>query len=543
MNLISKDLINKLRQKKINTFFGVQGGACARLIEDVVKSGGKYYPVLNEQAAGYAAHGYYLATKKVAGIILTTGPGFTNAVSGIAACYYDNIPLVVLVGQVSKSLNKAKKFKTKMVGFQEIQHLKIGESISDEVFCIDSVNNYKRFVKQHLNSITKKVSIIEVLDDVQRMKINNISQKKDEIIKLKKITFNRKDILELNSKEKLLFILGAGFSRNLNVKSNLNLLNTFKIPSVLTWGAQEITRRVKISQGIFGEHTPGKGNQQIEKSDIIICLGGSLLQHQVGKSHKNFAPNAKILFVNNDYNECRRAKKQFGKRLTFYNCEINDFLKSFYKIYKTKKLNQNTIDYKKKPLPKKIDKTPVPILAKIFNKINPNSSIIFSDAGATLSWSYQASNILGKKSCPLFTSFNLHAMGYANCAGFGAATETKKNIFVVIGDGSIPMNSQELAWASRFRIKFIVIDNQGYGIIRQTQRQFYKSLFVGSDFKNKKSSLPSFSIKKIFESFDIPAIQLNLLKIDNDKINFFLKQKKSTALIIRIDYSAEVKTK
>ena len=64
MSDISRDLIDKLKKKKVDTFFGVQGGACARLIEDVIKSGGRYYPVLNEQTAGYAAHGYYLATKK-----------------------------------------------------------------------------------------------------------------------------------------------------------------------------------------------------------------------------------------------------------------------------------------------------------------------------------------------------------------------------------------------------------------------------------------------------------------------------------------------
>ena len=115
MQELSTDLIRKLKKKGINTFFGVIGGACARLIEAVIKSGGKYYPVLNEQAAGYCAHGYYLSTRKTAGIILTTGPGFTNAVSGIAACYYDNIPLVVLIGQVPRTLNTADKFKTKMV--------------------------------------------------------------------------------------------------------------------------------------------------------------------------------------------------------------------------------------------------------------------------------------------------------------------------------------------------------------------------------------------------------------------------------------------
>ena len=122
MQTIAVDLIKKLRKKGINTFFGLQGGACARLTEAVIKSGGKFYPVLNEQAAGYCAHGYYLTTRRPAAIIVTTGPGFTNVISGIAACYYDNIPLVVLVGQVKKELNVANKFGTKMVGFQELPH-------------------------------------------------------------------------------------------------------------------------------------------------------------------------------------------------------------------------------------------------------------------------------------------------------------------------------------------------------------------------------------------------------------------------------------
>ena len=88
----------------VNTFFGVQGGACARLIENVVKFKGKFIPVLNEQTAGFYAHGYHLATNKTAGLIFTTGPGLTNGLTGIAACYYDRIPLVTLVGQVNSKI-------------------------------------------------------------------------------------------------------------------------------------------------------------------------------------------------------------------------------------------------------------------------------------------------------------------------------------------------------------------------------------------------------------------------------------------------------
>ena len=80
MQTIALDLIKKLKNKGIDTFFGVQGGACARLIEAVIKSGGKFYPVLNEQAAGYCAHGYFLTKKKPAGVIVTTGPGLTEII-------------------------------------------------------------------------------------------------------------------------------------------------------------------------------------------------------------------------------------------------------------------------------------------------------------------------------------------------------------------------------------------------------------------------------------------------------------------------------
>ena len=543
MSDISRDLIDKLKKRKVDTFFGVQGGACARLIEDVIKSGGRYYPVLNEQAAGYAAHGYYLATKKTAGLILTTGPGFTNAISGIAACYYDNIPLIVLVGQVPQSLKKASQFKTKMVGFQEIPHLRLGQNIADKVFCINSENNYKKFIKNDLNTIVEKVSIIEVLDDVQRFKIKKeITISKSKKIKSKKIKFIKKTFIKLNKQNNLLFTLGAGFSRSKQLKINLKLLNKLKIPSVVTWGAQEIVKKIKLNYGIFGEQSPGVGNKHIEESELIICLGASLLQHQAGKIKKNFAPKAKIFFVNNNLNECMRAKKQFGKRLTYFHCEIDNFLNSFLREYKIRNLPKTKVRTKN-ILSTKIDKTPVAIISHIFNEIDKKSSIIFSDAGATLSWSYQAANILGKKCSPIYTSFNLHAMGYANCAGFGAVTTSKKNIFVVIGDGSVPMNSQELAWANKFKIKFIVIDNKGYGIIRQTQKQFYKSFFIGSDFRNKKSSLPNFSVEKIFKSYNISTIKTNSSKINLKKLKNFLNAKKSTALLIKTEYSAEVKLK
>ena len=241
----------------------------------------------------------------------------------------------------------------------------------------------------------------------------------------------------------------------------------------------------------------------IKNSDLIISLGCSLLQHQVGKNHDDFAPKAKLIYVNNDKFECKRARFQFGKRLQPIHTNVDNFISQ---ISGLRKSLSNPIKFEKKSN----EIYPVLFLKNFFQKLKKNS-LIFSDAGATLSWSYQAANNVEK--CPsVFTSFNLHSMGYANCASVGAAIN-KKEIFCIIGDGSIPMNSQELSWLKQYKVKMIILDNKGYGIIRQTQRQFYKSNFIGSDFKNKKASMPNFDVKSILESYDIP-----LRKIENKKL-------------------------
>ena len=87
----------------------------------------------------------------------------------------------------------------------------------------------------------------------------------------------------------------------------------------------------------MGNHNPGFANDLILESDLIVALGCSLLQHQVGKVHSNFAPKSKILYINNDLNECKRAKFQFGKRLRILNDDVSSFIKFYSKIKNIKK--------------------------------------------------------------------------------------------------------------------------------------------------------------------------------------------------------------
>jgi acetolactate synthase-1/2/3 large subunit len=543
MNSLSDIFIKDLMSKGFKTYFGVQGGAAARIIESVVKLGGTFHPVLNEQAAGYAAHGYFLANRRPAGVIFTTGPGLTNGVSGIAACYYDRVPLVAIVGQVNRQQNLAKKTKTRMVGFQELPHLDITKPISDLTFKLNSLKYYKKFRKKILEkNFNHNVSVFEFPDDAQREKTNFLPLIKSKTIQPKFI-INKKVLTSLKNSfdksKKIIFLAGLGYVKSENHKKSNNILKKYNCNLGLTWGAQSLQRYKGLKTlGLFGNHSPGKLNQLLNEADLVIAMGASLLQHQTLKIPDNFAKNSKIVFINSSLNECKRAKNQFGKRLIFINADCHEFIK----FIKNNNFLQNLS--KERMIDKNFNHskiTPVETLKSIFEKIDYNKSVIFSDAGATLSWSFQASNLL-VNCAPIYTSFNLHSMGYANCAGVGAALLKNKDIYVVIGDGSLPMNSQELAWLNKCKVKLIIIDNNGYGIIRQMQKQFYKSNFLGSDFKNKKSKLPIFSVTKILKSFDIKYQTILSNNKNLNEINSLIKSKESKAIIIKTNYLAEVET-
>jgi acetolactate synthase-1/2/3 large subunit len=530
---VSEQIVKDLIDQGVNTFFGVQGGACARIIENVVKYKGKFLPVLNEQTAGFYAHGYHLATNKTAGLIFTTGPGLTNGLSGIAACYYDRIPLVTLVGQVNSKLNIAKSTNTRMVGFQEVPHLELSRPISDNCLKINNNSKYFKIRNSFLNSLDTKVQVVEILDDVQRLiikkKVSRFSKNK---IKPKKIE-NNNFLQQIKKSKNPMVILGSGFSRSNENTSILKILEKTNIPFAITWGGQKIQKNISKNSnylGLMGTHNPGIANNYLKKTDLLITLGCSLLQHQIGKKQINFAPKSKIIFVNNDLSECKRAKFQFGNRLSFSNANSDDFVKSFFKKIKIKNFESLIINQNSKT-------QAVIFLQKIFKNIKKDS-LIFSDAGATLSWTYQAANNL--RNCPpIFTAFNLHSMGYANCAAVGAAISKQKDIYCVIGDGSLPMNCQELAWLKKYPVKIIIIDNKGYGIIRQTQRQFYKSKFYASDFSNKQSSLPSFSLEKILSSYGIESRRLKK-NIQKKDLNWLSLSNKSKALILNVSYKDQV---
>jgi len=542
---IAKYIISELSKVGVKTYFGVQGGACAHLIHAAASNTStKYIPVLNEQTAGLYAHGAYMSSGEVCGIIVTTGPGFFNAVTGIAACYFDHVPIVVLCGQMNAAGNLATNFGTKMYGFQEADHAEMAKTISSKVIRVKD----RASLTQALSLIRSLKTIdgplfLEIQDDLQRKLSKDFLGEFDGIEK-SEVQISPKEapkkIMEIiNQSLKPLMLIGAGVNQKDFAEYN-DISKKHNIPIIFSWGGQKYNQYSnKLHQGIFGNHSPGRANDLIKEADLIIAVGISLLQHQVGKDHKKFAPLAKILFINNNHNECSRFKSEFGLRAFPLNIDAKiliDFLISIKlknkiwigKYWKSQDKQAHNLTH--------INEA-VKCLMMVLEK-SPKNSAIFSDAGATLSWTYQAANLV--KTPPIYTSFNLHTMGYAVPASNGASyVNSEKLIISISGDGGFMMNLQELAQTNGRKIKTIILDNDGYGIIRQTQDEYLSGDHFGSSMNNKISPLPRYNAYELIKAFGIPTQTCTLLTLEKS-IKWLFSTNESSGLVIKIGKELKV---
>ena len=542
MTTVADYLIQSLSDVGVNNYFGVQGGACAHLIQSAALGNKtQFIPVLNEQAAGLYAHGHYKSTQEISGAIVTTGPGFFNLMTGIAACYYDRVPLVVLCGQVNSQSNLADHYGVRMYGFQEAEHALIAENISVQSIQVSDSSSLCHALTR-INDISNLNGplFLDIQDDLQRQDIDDLIGEFSSVKGQRSVAFNISGAAEstldiLTHKKRPVFLVGAGVC-----SSAFDYINEFSrahnIPILFSWGAQFLMDSGNLlHQGIFGNHSPGQGNDLLKQSDQLICLGLSLLQHQVGQDRGVFAPNADILFVNNDLAECSRVGIDFSPRAIAYQSDALEFSRLLVDSSERsdkKFWNEQVWDF---PWGGGFEWPHVNGAVKCLMDVLrgcPNNSIVFSDAGATLSWTYQAANLV--ESPPVYTAYNLHTMGYAIPAAIGSVITTKETSVVITGDGGFMMNVQELAQATHRNIKTIVLDNKGYGIIRQTQNDFLGGRHAGSSMEFSKAPLPRYDVASLTEAFGIPTKRCGPSNL-SEAINWLFKDRKARCVVIDID--------
>ena len=527
MNL-SDYVLDFLVKKKVKQVFLITGGAISFMIDAFSKNKKiKYTSVGHEQGAAMMADAYSRLGPNFSCTMVTSGPGATNLLTGIACSYFDSIPSLHICGQVNtyeqQSSNKS-THKVRQVGFQETDIVNISKPITKFSYKLNDPKEIKYILEKSYHMATTGRPgpvLLDIPMDLQRKKINVNSLKSFKTKNIKKKKIDKKInyiIKQLKKAQKPVIILGGGI-KYAKAEKRLNLfLRKFNIPIVSTWsGVDLIDHAEKKYIGNIGVYGSRAANFTVQNSDLILSLGSRLDTRVTGGVPKNFARKAKKIVVDIDRHELNK------KRGLLVNFKINENVKFFLeefiknnkeKISKNKWLDRCHLWKKKYPILQKIffnDKkfvNPYVLIDDLSKKLS-KKDIIVADDGGHLTWTIQAFKVkYGQK---LFSAFGNSPMGYALPASIGASiAKNKSKVICIDGDGSIQINLQELHTIDKLRlpIKIFILNNNGYGIIKQ-----FQELYLGKRFEASGKGVSNPNFEKISKAFNI---NYNLIKNHKD---------------------------
>lgn len=555
------DYIANLISKKTSVVFGGQGSSVIHLVDSIIKHKGlKFIPGQSEQGSSLAADAYYRVSGKIGVTLGTSGPGILNFLQGMGCSYFDSIPSLYIAGApVVSHLRKDKRIR--QIGFQEMEVQNMVKPLTKYSCLIKNVNEVDYEFNKALDiAFSDRMGpvLIELPDDIQRSlmpkkkkfyiskKIKNSKNK--ELINLK---VNRVLDLLLKSKRPL-FILGNGIRLSKSVNIIKKFIKKNKIPYACSWGAADLfSSKDRLNAGSFGVAATRYGNFTVQKADLIFCIGTRLGTQAVGGDPTKFSPNSKKILIDIDKNEFK------SQRLPKIDVKIHSDIKSFFSKISSKNINFDKIKLNqwikiinqfkkdhpivtKKNLHNKKFVDPY-YFFKILSSYVKNNSIVIPDASANLIWTYQAFEI--SKKIQMFTAFNHSPMGYSIAASVGAHFGNKKKLITaIIGDGSVPMNVQELETIKNYgvNVKIFVINNKGYSLIKQTQETWLSSRYAGVD-KSSGLSLPDNS--KIAKSYGIKSLVIFNNTELKKKLKKIYNSKGPLLIDVRIDPKARVEPK
>ncbi len=547
MNL-SDYVLKFLEEKKVKKVFLITGGAISFMVDAFSRNRNiKYISVAHEQGAAMMADAYSRLGPNFSCTMVTSGPGATNLLTGIACSYFDSIPSLHICGQVNtyeqQSSNKS-TLKVRQVGFQETDIVNISKPITKFSYKINKASEIRYILEKsyHIASTGRPGPVLlDIPMDLQRVKINpkKLRSFKPKIVKNKNLKNKIKLIIEkINKAERPIIILGGGIKYARAEKFLNKFIRTFNIPFVTTWsGVDLIDHSNKKYIGNIGVYGSRAANFAIQNSDLVLSLGSRLDTRVTGGVPKNFARKAIKIMVDIDRHELNK------KRGMIINYKIKEdvkkFLKEFNKFKYERILKQKWLDkcfYWKNKYPlvqknyykEKNYVNPYVLIEHLSKKLKKND-IIIADDGGHLTWTIQAFKVkYGQK---LFSAFGNSPMGYALPASIGASiVKNNSKIICIDGDGSIQINIQELHTIDKLGlpIKIFILNNDGFGIIKQ-----FQDLYLGKRYEASGKGVSNPNFKKISNAFNI---NYNLIKNHNDlkKLTKIINSKKPEMIEVNL---------
>lgn len=510
-------LLDSLEKAGVDSLFGYPGGAVIPLYDALYESSINHILVRHEQAASHAAEGYAKATGKPGVVLVTSGPGATNTVTGIADAFCDSVPLVVISGQVGSAAIGSD-------AFQELDILSITSSITKMSYQVRTVSELPLIVEEAFKvAVSGRPGpvLIDLPKSVMLAKndennhANTFFHQIDNAKPVVDTVKVRQLVAALSKARQPLIIAGAGVLKSNAQELLRTLMHRYHIPVVSTLlGLGAVDSDDQLFLGMVGMHGSVAANTAIDQADFILNIG-SRFDDRVVTNVDDFGKNAIIAHVDIDATELEKVLSTTYAIHASADDALNAILSELKNRTMTdtsawQNLNQHakgesTFHYHKL----KTAIMPQEVIQAV-GEVTEGNAIVVTDVGQHQMWTAQFYPF--KHNYQMITSGGLGTMGYGLPAAIGAKfARREKEVVLFVGDGGFQMTSEELAILNdnNLNIKIVMFNNHSLGMVRQWQTLFFDGRLSNTVFKSQ----PRFD--QLTQAYDI-----NYARIDNPNSMF-----------------------
>jgi len=490
-------LLECLKREGVEVIFGYPGGAILPLLEEMSKWDFRFILVRHEQAAVHAADGYARASGKVGVCLVTSGPGATNTVTGIATAYMDSVPVVVFTGQVPIHLigNDA---------FQEADIVGITRPCTKHNYLVTDVKDLARIVREafYIASTGRPGPVL--VDLPKNILTAQTEFHYPEEVKLRgyKVTLEghmqqikRAAQLILRSSQPVIYA-GGGVIISGASEELIRLAELLHIPVTTTlMGLGGFPGTHPLFLGMLGMHGTYPANMAVTECDLLIAIGARFDDRVTGKVEE-FSPKSKKIHIDIDptsikknvhvdipiVGDCKRVLRKLLEVIETSGVDLEEYRKRMsYWLYQIEewRAHQETLYNNLSNSSSKRIK-PQFVVQKLY-ELTGGDAIITTEVGQNQMWAAQYFKV--NKPRTFLTSGGLGTMGYGFPAAIGAQVAFPDKLVIdIAGDGSIQMNIQELATAVQhdLPVKVAILNNGYLGMVRQWQELFHGKIYYAT---------------------------------------------------------------
>jgi len=483
-------LIQALAHEGVDTIFGYPGGAVLHIYDELWRARDRitHYLVRHEQGAVHMAEGYARATGRVGVVLVTSGPGATNAVTGIANAYMDSTPIVVITGQVPKHLIGTD-------AFQEVDTVGITRPCVKHNYLVREARDLPAIVREafHLaRSGRPGPVVIDIPKDVSAARSNYSRLDHVSFPFLRRLEnvdeeLARRAVQQIvNAKRPVLYV-GGGIVNSGAVDSLLSFAELLRLPVTPTlMGLGGFPSSHPMCLGMLGMHGTYAANMAVAESDLLVALGVRFDDRVTGKL-ATFAPHARVVHVDIDPANIGKnvtptlaltgdVKQVLDQFLSILEQQSEERLESWWDQIRRWQLSQPL-----RFLGSQNQIKPQTVIREL-HRLTNGEALVTTDVGQHQMWVAQFYPFARPRQ--LITSGGLGTMGFGLPAAIGARLALPDQLVVaVVGDGGFQMTNQELATAVQYDlpVKVLIMNNGYLGMVRQWQEMFYDRTYSEVD--------------------------------------------------------------